>query len=504
MIHRILFARGAPRIRRMAFGATAFLLLAGASSALAAWMMLNTNDGVVNTNIGAPFYTSGGNNGSIADYLEINRAWAVNDGDGFYFRLEARAQPAGGSELTTLRIGAGFDCNNDGDVDDGFVSGPDGDRKVVYWPNSDQVWIYSGTNQQIVQMPDNSYGERVGATYEWWVPIRLLPPDCRASSHTIGLALATVQMSGGQPQTRDQTPLQQWNHRIDYGDANNPDPQTSTCTQYPTRIGCNGARHGVESALLLGASRDADGGNNHGANADVDDLTNLDDEDGVAPTAGVAWTAGGTGSLAVTVSGADGYLNCWVDWNNDADWADADEKIISENAVFAGSNARTFSVPSGVTIANTSFIARCRLTPGQNQATAVTGAAEFGEVEDHKWSFDANRLPILPNAPVGVTGLGIANLNTVDVRLTWTNPAPNNQSHMLGHATDPYFTSCAGPCPVDQIITAAPWQYDHLAVRGAPADAYYYIVFGRLNGVDAATPSNRVGLFEFALTPGTP
>ncbi len=52
-------------------------------------------------------------------------------------------------------------------------------------------------------------------------------------------------------------------------------------------------------------------------------------------------------------------------------------------------------------------------------------------------------------------------------------------------------------------MNAPPWQYDH-AVRGAPADTFYYIVYGRLGSADAATPSNRVGLFEFALTAGTP
>ncbi len=102
------------------------------------------------------------------------------------------------------------------------------------------------------------------------------------------------------------------------------------------------------------------------------------------------------------------------------------------------------------------------------------------------------------------TGLAIAPLNTADVRLTWTNPAPNNAAHVLAHPTNPYFTSATGGFVVDATDAAAPWQYDDLTVRGLPADTRYYIVYGRLGTTDAAAPSNRVGLFEFGLTAGTP
>jgi hypothetical protein len=291
---------------------------------------------------------------------------------------------------------------------------------------------------------------------------------------------------------------------MDYGDANNPDPAAvpPTCTQYPTRIGCNGARHGLGSSLVLGASADSDGGNGYGVNADTDDVTGMADEEGVMPTASVSWTAGGQGSLAATVTGGSGFLNCWVDWNNDKDWADAGEKILSDSAVASGPNTKGFNIPSGVTIPNSSFIARCRLAPGANQATAVTGATEFGEVEDHKWSFDAAGVPILAAAPSAVTNLAIAASGTVDVGLTWTNPAPNNAAHVVAHLTNPYFTSASGGLSIDTIVNAAPWAYTHGGVRGAPAGSAYYLVYGRLGTTDAATASNRVGLFEFSLTPG--
>ncbi len=441
MSRRVLLVGGpavpgiAPRTRTAVVVAALSVLLV-VSVASAAWMSINTNDGLVAGNLGTPLYTNPVNDPNLADYLQIKNAWAVNDGTGFYFRLEAYGQPAAGTETQTLRVGVGFDCNNDGDVADPYVSGPDGDRKVVYWVNStaDQVWIYSGTNQQIIQLPDNTYGERVGATYDWWVPIKYLPPACRASAATIRLGLATVKMVSGSPVTQDDTPLYPWNNPIDYGDANNPDPAVNppTCTQYPTRIGCDGARHGTGSALILGATRDPDGGNGYDANATDDDQDNVADEDGVAPTAGVKWQAAGQGSLSATVSGGSGYLNCWVDWNNDQDWADAGEKIVSDAPLSAGASTSPFSIPNGITIANVSFIARCRLAPGAGQAAAVTGATEFGEVEDHKWSFDAAGFPVLPAAPAAASGLAIAPLDPSAVRLAWTNPPPNDKSHVLG------------------------------------------------------------------------
>lgn len=495
MSRRVSLAGGASRRRLVVIALAAFLLLLAAPLAFAGWMKINTNDGQVAENLGAALYTSTCSDATLANYLEIKNVWAVNDGAGFYFRLEACAAPAAGTETTSLRIGAGFDCNNDGDVADPYVSGPDGDRKAVYWPNADQVWLYSGTNQQIVQMADGTYGERVTASYDWWIPLDKLPPDCRASSHTIGLALATAKIVGAAPVTQDESPLSQWNHPIDYGDAINPDPVTNTCTQYRTRVGCNGARHGTAGTLRLGALEDPDGGNTHSADANGDDLDNQPDEDGVVPTLGVNWAAGGQGSIDATVSGGSGFLNCWVDWGNNGNWSDAGDKVVSDAAVAAGMNTRTFSVPAAATFAN-SFIARCRLAPGANQATTVTGATEFGEVEDHKWVFGATG-----NRPAPVTLA--AGVNGASVRLSWTNIA-SDESYLVLSGGQPYFN------PGDPGVTTTPdpnnsSPFDTGAIVGAPAESAFYAVQGQ---VTTSTPdlvsglSNRVGLFEVSLVAG--
>lgn len=512
MLRRVSLVNGAPRARLAAVLIAAALLLLAVPVALAAWITVDTNNNQADS-FGAPFYTSTCSNANIADHLEIKNAWLAFDGTAVYYKLETCGTTTG---YTSIRFGGGWDCNNDGDFADP-VGTPTttGDRKAALQPGADIVWLVDGGNTNLTQLQGNQYSERPGggAIFEWQMPMQYVYPDCRASDPLvpavnpggINMGIGTGEISGGRFQTRDTSSLIRVSNPIDYGDANNPNPAANppTCTQYPNRIGCDGARHGINSPLILGAAVDADGGNLYNTDATADDLRDQDDEDGVSPTAGVKWTAGGQGSLNATVTGGSGYLNCWVDWNNDQDWADAGEKIISDVAAPAGPNTLTFGIPASAAIPNAGFIARCRLSPGTGQATAVTGATEFGEVEDHKWSFDSAGFPVLPAAPSAVTDLAIANLNTTDVRLTWTNPTPNDKSHVLG-ANTPYFTSCAGACPVDMVVDTAPWQYDHLGVRGGQPDTFYYIVYGRLGSTDAATPSNRVGLFEFALTQGTP
>ncbi len=261
---------------------------------------------------------------------------------------------------------------------------------------------------------------------------------------------------------------------------------------------------------------DADPGNSStspaGSDADDTNGTTPDDEQGIAPASGNPWNDG-QGGLIFTVSGGQYVrVSCWVDFNKNGVWTDAGEKVLDNSAVTntgAAVSRVTGTLPAGLTFPN-SFPARCRISLGVGQGTpaptpiAVSGPIEFGEVEDHIWEFDAGGNDVAPGAPSAATSLAIAPLNTVDVRLTWTNPAPNDAARILGHATNPYFTSATGGFALDQTDSAAPWQYDDPNVRGDPADTRYYIVYGRLGTTDAATPSNRVGLFEFGLVAGTP
>ena len=160
----------------------------------------------------------------------------------------------------------------------------------------------------------------------------------------------------------DQTPYHQWYIPLDYGDAIHVNP--TDCTGYPTRLNCNAARHGLDSTLLLGSLADPDPGNLQDADATADDLNNEADEDGVMPTLGSNWTANGTGSLDITASD-NGYVNCWVDWALNGNWADAGEHVqrhgCYDRSQYADLQCRQCSRTT---------LRRCRIAPAAGEPTA--------------------------------------------------------------------------------------------------------------------------------------
>ncbi len=487
---------GLGRKPQLAILGTVLLLLA-ALPAAADWVTISTTDGSIADWPAQPLYTTDCSDTNVVDHMEIRNAWIVNNGTDIAFRIETCTTT---TSYQNIRMVAGLDCNHDNDFNDG---GLDGDRKIVqiipYAQIQDQVLVYDGANADTGAQVPPGYSERVGANFEWRLPLSFLQPACRGSfdrgdpANWLGVGLATVQLSFGLPTIVNQTPPYQWYIPLDYGDAIHVDP--TDCTGYPTRLNCNAARHGLDSTLLLGALADPDPGNLQDADATADDLNNKADEDGVAPSTGVNWTAGGSGSLDITASD-NGYVNCWVDWALNGNWADAGEYVINDTAVMTGTNTLTFPVPA-VTFPN-NFTARCRIAPAAGQANSVTGAVEFGEVEDYVWAFGA-----AGNRPAPLT-LDISLPFTDTVQLNWA-PTPSNESYLILRSTLPYFQP-GDVTPVTDPDNAAP--YDDPGVAGdplAPATLFY----AAQGQVTSSTPalvsglSNRVGLIEFSLVPGT-
>ena len=137
--------------------------------------------------------------------------------------------------------------------------------------------------------------------------------------------------------------------------------------------------------LILGALVDLEGTSTLNATATGDDITNLDDEDGVAFP---SMTAGQPITLPVTVTnltGAAAYLNAWIDFNNNGVLTDAGEQIATNVSIATGTNggtaSLTFTVPTNAVTAATTIGTRFRLT--SVASPGPTGAAGTGEVEDH-------------------------------------------------------------------------------------------------------------------------
>ena len=156
---------------------------------------------------------------------------------------------------------------------------------------------------------------------------------------------------------------------IDFGDA--PDPA------YPTLEANNGARHNIVSGFYLGAGVDYDLDGQPDANAAGDDNDGNDDEDGVSFDAYLVICK--QASVSVTAS-ANGYIDAWIDFNADGDWADAGEQVFTSQAVVTGANDLNFAVPCDATTGQTTF-ARFRFS--STGGLSYTGPADDGEVEDY-------------------------------------------------------------------------------------------------------------------------
>ncbi len=104
---------------------------------------------------------------------------------------------------------------------------------------------------------------------------------------------------------------------------------------------------------------------------------NADDDDGVTF---VGQFNARTPSVSVNVTSTDtGYLDAWIDWNQDNDFDDASEQILRSESVNAGNNS--FSVVTPLSALSGYTTARFRLSATGGLFT--TGMAIGGEVEDH-------------------------------------------------------------------------------------------------------------------------
>jgi|GEM_PF-1012999 len=167
--------------------------------------------------------------------------------------------------------------------------------------------------------------------------------------------------------------------KLDFGDAPDGDLVPSG---YPTILLNNGARHVIVPEVRLGRYIDGepDGRPTNGANGD--DLAGIDDEDGVFIDRPLV--PGGVTEVKVIAS-IDGFLNAWIDFDADGDWAGPDDQVFADEPLAAGVNYLQVNVPVAAAV-NKATYARFRFTSYPNTSGAVpgyAGLAEDGEVEDY-------------------------------------------------------------------------------------------------------------------------
>jgi len=172
----------------------------------------------------------------------------------------------------------------------------------------------------------------------------------------------------------------------DFGDA----PDSRDVPQYPTLRANNGAFHLVtEDRFFLGLRVDIepDGfpsldalGDDQNDGLETPPNPDPDDEDGVQFLTPL--TPGQPASVQLVVTAQNpgpAFVNAWVDFNGDFDWADPGEQVLVNVAVVNGTNVVNIAVPASARPGNT--YARFRLT--RDQGIGFAGPATSGEVEDY-------------------------------------------------------------------------------------------------------------------------
>ena len=147
----------------------------------------------------------------------------------------------------------------------------------------------------------------------------------------------------------------------------------------------NPGAHTVSSLWLGDAASapDADQSAQGSTNADGDDANRTDDEGGVAALG--SWVPNATRQIQVTVTGANGYLAGWFDWNNDGDVADSGEAV-TFGAVSVGTQQLNVFIPA-VYVTGTPLYTRFRLYNGNPGSPSANGVVSGGEVEDFRLQF---------------------------------------------------------------------------------------------------------------------
>ncbi len=145
-------------------------------------------------------------------------------------------------------------------------------------------------------------------------------------------------------------------------------------------ISYGSADHIIDSKNYLGSLTDDEVAYQPSDEADADDRTGKDDEDGVIFPEMVQGTKV---TIQVTVVGL-AYLNVWIDWNGDGVFADNNEWVIRNALKISGTVKLSVTVPIDAVASKPTF-ARFRFGPNTKTKPVYgsSGSAKFGEVEDY-------------------------------------------------------------------------------------------------------------------------
>ncbi len=225
---------------------------------------------------------------------------------------------------------------------------------------------------------------------------------------------------------------------LDFGDA----PEDAAAGGYPTTLALDGARH-TPGNCWLGGPADAPDTEPDGQPSPLamgDDLDGNDDEDGVILP---VMNRGLTSTITLRVGGAGGVVEGWIDWNGDQQWQHPGEQVIGGAVLAPGFHSFSVTVPATAYLGNT--CARFRIS--SQGGLLPTGAADDGEVEDHRVVVQQLQGYKWEQAP-DLTPTGI------DVDATF---APSGEGYILA---DDFV--CTQPGPINAVWIWGSWLRDYL------------------------------------------
>ena len=156
----------------------------------------------------------------------------------------------------------------------------------------------------------------------------------------------------------------------------------------------------------------------------------------------------GTVNFTSAYSGGTFGFNIWIDWNDDLDFDDANEKVYSSGNYFAN-NAGTFAVPSFASVGNHRMRIRADFL---STNPAYCGVITAGETEDY--TFTVVALPCAGNP----SNINVTAINYTTATLNWNAaiPAPANgyQYYYSTSGTPPVPASLASGATAAGVLTA--------------------------------------------------
>ncbi|WP_290839088.1 GEVED domain-containing protein [Flavobacterium sp.] len=126
---------------------------------------------------------------------------------------------------------------------------------------------------------------------------------------------------------------------------------------------------------------------------------------------------GQTVNFSVTPSSGTNYFYVWVDWNNDLDFADANETLVATSSYTANFSG-TYTIPAVQALG--SF--RMRVALSELGVITACGPAPYGEYEDYTLNIITAPTCFAP------TALAVSNVTNNSATLSWTaaTPAPSS------------------------------------------------------------------------------